>query len=160
MQFSRYIWLTFYQSLETRTLFWPLITGKTSYPNSTALLIGLTAAGCCLPLSVSMPKDPMRCFRMSVGWYSRILNIALTNLDFWSFIHPSLFFFKFGGHLLSHTVSSAVPSAAWVLTIVFGMGTGVSPRRIATKKSRVFNGVFPSLKRRLSSAAWRGSFEP
>ena len=39
-----------------------------------------------------------------------------------------------GNHLLSHTVSSAVPSAAWVLTIVFGMGTGVSPRRIITSK--------------------------
>ena len=38
-----------------------------------------------------------------------------------------------GSHLLSHTVSSAVPSAAWVLTIVFGMGTGVSPKRIATR---------------------------
>ena len=35
-----------------------------------------------------------------------------------------------GIHLLSHTVSSAVPSAAWVLTVVFGMGTGVSPKRI------------------------------
>ena len=38
-----------------------------------------------------------------------------------------------GGHLLSHAVSSIVPWAAWVLTIVFGMGTGVSPKRIATK---------------------------
>ena len=37
-----------------------------------------------------------------------------------------------GSHLLSHAVSSIVPSAAQVLTIVFGMGTGVSPRRIAT----------------------------
>ena len=37
-----------------------------------------------------------------------------------------------GSHLLSHAVSSIVPSAAWGLTIVFGMGTGVSPRRIAT----------------------------
>ena len=37
-----------------------------------------------------------------------------------------------GSHLLSHAVSSIVPSASWVLTIVFGMGTGVSPRRIAT----------------------------
>ena len=27
-------------------------------------------------------------------------------------------------------VSSAVPSASWVLTVVFGMGTGVSPKRI------------------------------
>ena len=37
-----------------------------------------------------------------------------------------------GSLLLSHTVASVVPSAAWVLTIVFGMGTGVTPRRIAT----------------------------
>ena len=42
-------------------------------------------------------------------------------------------FFRFGGHLLSHIVSNAVPSAAWVLTIVFGMGTGVTPKRIATR---------------------------
>ena len=42
-----------------------------------------------------------------------------------------------GSHLLSHTVSSAVPSAAWVLTIVFGMGTGVSPKRIATRNFSV-----------------------
>ena len=41
-------------------------------------------------------------------------------------------FCRSGSHLLSHTVSSIVPSAAWVLTIVFGMGTGVSPKRIAT----------------------------
>ena len=49
--------------------------------------------------------------------------------------YKPIFFFSFGGHLLSHTVSSAVPSAAQVLTIVFGMGTGVSPERIATKKA-------------------------
>ena len=38
-----------------------------------------------------------------------------------------------GSHLLSHIVSNIVPSAAWVLTIVFGMGTGVTPKRIATR---------------------------
>ena len=38
-----------------------------------------------------------------------------------------------GSHLLSHTVSSAVPSADQVLTVVFGMGTGVSPKRITTR---------------------------
>ena len=43
------------------------------------------------------------------------------------------FFFYSGSHLLSHTVSSIVPSAVQVLTIVFGMGTGVSPARIATR---------------------------
>ena len=35
-------------------------------------------------------------------------------------------------HLLSHIVSNIVPSAAYVLTIVFGMRTGVSRKRIAT----------------------------
>ena len=37
-----------------------------------------------------------------------------------------------GALLLSRAVSSQVPSAAQVLTIVFGMGTGVSPARIST----------------------------
>ena len=42
-------------------------------------------------------------------------------------------FFKVSGTLLlSHAVSSIVPSAARVLTVVFGMGTGVSPGRIGT----------------------------
>ena len=40
-----------------------------------------------------------------------------------------------GSHLLSHTVSSIVSSAVRVLTIVFGMGTGVTPGRIATANS-------------------------
>ena len=40
-----------------------------------------------------------------------------------------------GSHLLSHTVASAVSSAVPVLTIVFGMGTGVAPGRIATSKT-------------------------
>ena len=40
---------------------------------------------------------------------------------------------KSGSHLLSHTVSNTVPSAAYVLTIVFGMRTGVSHKRIATR---------------------------
>ena len=41
---------------------------------------------------------------------------------------------KSGSHLLSHTVTSIVSSAAFVLTIVFGMWTGVSQKRIATRK--------------------------
>ena len=40
--------------------------------------------------------------------------------------------FQSGNHLLSHTVTSIVSSAAFVLTIVFGMWTGVSQKRIAT----------------------------
>ena len=60
---------------------------------------------------------------------SRLSGVRSNRLSY----KPS-FFNKFGSHLLSHTVSSAVPSAAWVLTIVFGMGTGVTPKRIATEK--------------------------
>ena len=41
-------------------------------------------------------------------------------------------FFKSGGHLFSHIVSNIVPSAGLVLTVVFGMRTGVTPGRIAT----------------------------
>ena len=91
-------------------LFVYLITGETSYHNSTALLIGLAVTSCCSSVPVS------------------ILNFHSGSVSVFSF-------FSFGGHLLSHTVSSAVPSAAQVLTIVFGMGTGVSPERIATKKA-------------------------
>ena len=43
-----------------------------------------------------------------------------------------------GSHLLSHAVSSIVPSAAYVLTVVFGMGTGVSHKRIATRNFVMF----------------------
>ena len=49
----------------------------------------------------------------------------------------------FGSHLLSHAVSSIVSSAAKVLTIVFGMRTGVSPKRIATKRLRYSICVLP-----------------
>ena len=49
------------------------------------------------------------------------------------------FFKEPGSHLLSHAVSSIVPSAAQVLTIVFGMGTGVSPERIAIVRALVMN---------------------
>ena len=41
-----------------------------------------------------------------------------------------------GNHLFSRVVSNQVPSAACVLTSVFGMGTRVSHRRIVTGKSR------------------------
>ena len=50
-----------------------------------------------------------------------------------SYIDSLISFFKrSGSHLSSRAVSSQVLSAASVLTIVFGMGTGVSPTRIAT----------------------------
>ena len=37
-----------------------------------------------------------------------------------------------GDHLLSQAAARQVPSTAQVLTVVFGMGTGVSPERIIT----------------------------
>jgi hypothetical protein len=46
---------------------------------------------------------------------------------------PGFSFFCTGGRLLSRTVSSAVPSAVRALTVVFGMGTGVAPGRIAAR---------------------------
>ena len=46
---------------------------------------------------------------------------------------------KSGTHLLSHAVTSIVPSAAYVLTVVFGMGTGVSHKRIGTGVSAIKN---------------------
>ena len=44
-----------------------------------------------------------------------------------------------GIHLSSHTVSSIVLSAAYGLTIVFGMGTGVSHKRIGTRNLGTFS---------------------
>ena len=44
-----------------------------------------------------------------------------------------------GVHLLSHTVASIVPSAACVLTVVFGMGTSVPRRRIGTGNLKPLN---------------------
>ena len=44
-------------------------------------------------------------------------------------------FLESGTRLLSHIVSNIVPSAAYVLTVVFGMGTGVSHKRISTGSS-------------------------
>ena len=46
-----------------------------------------------------------------------------------------------GSHLLSRAVSSKVPSAVRALTVVFGMGTGVSLGRIATRNFLLF-GLF------------------
>ena len=43
-------------------------------------------------------------------------------------------FFYTGSLLLSQAVSRQVPSAACGLTCVFGMGTGVPHKRIATSK--------------------------
>ena len=60
---------------------------------------------------------------------SRLSGVRSNQLSYKPFCFRKFFIYS-GSHLLSHTVSSAVPSASWVLTVVFGMGTGVSPKRI------------------------------
>ena len=49
-----------------------------------------------------------------------------------------LFLLDSGDHLLSQAASHQVPSTAQVLTVVFGMGTGVSPKRIITGNFQLF----------------------
>ena len=83
---------------------------------------------------------------------SRLSGVRSNRLSY----KPSLFY-KFGSHLLSHTVTSAVPSAAWVLTIVFGMGTGVTPKRIATEMSCI-QGSSSSRARKLAKCEELGSY--
>ena len=46
-----------------------------------------------------------------------------------------------GNHLFSRIVSNTVPSADMVFTVVFGMGTGVTPYRIATGNIWLFHNV-------------------
>ena len=95
-------------------------------------------------LSHTMPR-----MSLSLSYVSKRLDIDMICMRFSRYVSdwflwvpvlcsegvPHTFFKGAGSHLLSHTVSSAVPSAALVLTIVFGMGTGVSPERIATSSS-------------------------
>ena len=80
---------------------YPLITGKTSYPNSASPLMWVTP--------------------FLVPFYL----IAFSPALFLGFPAATCF-------PMPHAVSSIVSSAASVLTVVFGMGTGVSPKRIAT----------------------------
>ena len=112
--FSSHRLLTVLSVIRNFNLLKPLITGKTSYHNSTSLLIGLTPVSRSSPFTVLFPTElTYRCLFL----YEQV---------------PTCFFLWSGAHLLSHIVSNAVPSAAQVLTVVFGMGTGVSPKRIDT----------------------------
>ena len=52
---------------------------------------------------------------------------------------------KSGTRLFFHTVSSIVPSAVQVLTVVFGMGTGVAPARIGTRLIYLFIQIYDTL---------------
>ena len=72
-----------------------LITGETSYQNSTSLLMGLASISCCSSLPVSMPKDFAPSFRALVGWYFRILGKVFSSLRFLKFPYPKLRLFSF-----------------------------------------------------------------
>ena len=64
---------------------------------------------------------------------SRLSGVCSNRLSYKPVYRWNLYLIKFGIHLLSHIVSNIVPSAVQGLTIVFGMFTGVSLRRIDTK---------------------------
>ena len=57
-----------------------------------------------------------------------------------------------GSRLLSHAVSSIVPSAARIFTVVFGMGTGVPSARIATRQNYQ---CFPTFRENTRCSALR-----
>ena len=71
--------------------FFSYITGKTSYPISTSLLLGL------------MPSSPHAAYSSTAHSKASVFILKAFLL---------LFFFQSGSHLLSHAVSSIVPSAA------------------------------------------------
>ena len=75
-------------------------------------------------------------------------------------ITNKIFFKKSGTHLLSHTVTSIVPSAAYVLTIVFGMGTGVTRKRIGTEKNRIRDSIRSYFVTSFISSSHSGFFFP
>ena len=121
-------YLTAWAVIRIRNSFQTLITGQASYSNSTSLLI-----------QVSISSSQIQClFYFEHPW-------SLTCGDF-SFCNS-------GSHLLSHIVSNIVSSAAQVLTIVFGMRTGVSPERIATGKLWALSEALSRLVRKLFFAA-------
>ena len=66
---------------------------------------------------------------------SRLSGVRSNRLSYKPKLQVKSFFYESGSHLSSHTVASIVLSAAHVLTVVFGMGTGVTHGRIATGNS-------------------------
>ena len=110
MWFSRYVLTEVYQSLASSIDLSLLITGKNQFLTALPCWNGLTHSS-----SRTSPFSPP----------ARTCLFYLKTLS-------SIFQIESGTHLLSHAVSSIVPSAAYVLTVVFGMGTGVSHKRIGT----------------------------
>lgn len=121
----QHFWLIFISHMKSEASFKSHITGKVTPAflpdvyhiyNSTSLLIGWSRS----------PLSPCPYLYKTISQRPPPVSSPV----------PS-FLFEVGGHLPSHTVSSAVLSAVLGLTVVFGMGTGVSPKRIATGNFRV-----------------------
>ena len=75
------------------------------------------------------------------------------------FVPQSLLYGKFpGGHLLSRSVSRQVSSAGCGLTVVFGMGTGVSHSRNTTGNCRVCIKKHEGFDRRSAKRMFRPGF--
>ncbi len=92
----------------------PLITGKTSYHNSTSLLIGLTPVSQSSSLTVLFPTElTYRCL---------FLCEQVPHLFFSLIRRPPA---------LPHRLQCSTIGRLG-LNVVFGMGTGVSPKRIDT----------------------------
>ena len=120
-----------YQSLASSIYLSLLITGKNQLLTALPCWNGLTRSS-----SRTSPLSPP----------ARTCLFYLKTLS-------SIFQIESGTHLLSHAVSSIVPSAAYVLTVVFGMGTGVSHKRITTGKFFIFRCNAPSFTFGGSSSA-------
>ena len=73
------------------------------------------------------------CYTFYSGFFSHSIQELCSYIE-----SPKNVEIKSGSHLLSQVVSNQVSSAVLVLTIVFGMGTGVSPKRIATGSILLF----------------------
>ena len=83
-----------------------------------ALLVSLLSRICGFQGTFSMPFLPL---------FQEVLLLASKNSLFFCHAWHDTKKLVSGTRLLSRTVSSEVPSAVRVLTVVFGMGTGVSP---------------------------------
>ncbi len=115
-------WLIFYQSYKRKISFLLISLVKPVFNSSSWLVQVSTVLIESLLFPLCSNKTHFRCL-----FYIQQTSVCFS--FFWS-----------GAHLLSHTVSSAVPSAACVLTVVFGMGTGVSHKRIGTRN--VYSVIF------------------
>lgn len=122
----QHFWLIFISHMKSEASFKSHITGKVTpaflpdvyhISNSTSLLIGWSRS----------PLSPCPYLYKTISQRPPPVSSPV----------PS-FLFEVGGHLPSHTVSSAVLSAVLGLTVVFGMGTGVSHKRITTGKFLCF----------------------